>query len=82
VQATVGTTAVRLALPPNATPVVQNLGPGTLYFDTGNDVTVATGIRLPVGAVFEFVRDLSAVGGDLWLIADAANTNVRYLAVG
>lgn len=81
-QIIVGTTALRLDLDSASTPVVQNLGPGALYMDNDPNVTVSTGLKLNVGDVYEFLRDLNQAGGDMWLVADAANTDVRILVVG
>jgi len=78
----VGTTPIRVALDSSATPVLQNLGPGVVYLDTSDDVAVATGLQLPVGAAYEWPHDLSQSGSAIWLVATAADTDVRYLVVG
>ncbi len=80
-QMTVGTSAVRLNAPASSTPIVQNLGPGSIFIGDST-VTVATGIKLGPGDVYEFLRDLSQSFGSLYLVADAAGTDVRYLVVG
>ena len=79
---TVGVTPVALPEGNEATPVIQNLGPGIVYFDSDATVTVATGIRLGVGSAYEFPRDLGLGGGKLYLVSTLAATDVRYLAVG
>lgn len=81
-QITVGTAATRLVIPGSNAPVIQNLGPGNLYVDHDSTVTTATGLKLAVGDVYEFPRDLNQGTGECWLVADAANTDVRYLVVG
>jgi hypothetical protein len=75
---TAGTTAV--PLPAVRGPVtVQNLGPGTVYYDADPAVTTGTGVRLSVGEI----RQLSiAAVGALYLISSQASTDVRYLAAG
>jgi hypothetical protein len=79
---TVGTTAVKLPVSASQTPVIQNLGPGIVYLDGAGTVAAGTGLKLPVGAVYEVPRDLSSGSGELWLVADAASTDVRFLVVG
>jgi hypothetical protein len=81
-QITVGPAPTRLVLPSDATPVFQNLGPAAVYIDTDADLTVGSGFRLPVGAGYEFTRDLSFSGGSVWLVADAPAADVRYMIVG
>lgn len=65
--------------------MVQNLGPGDLYWDVSNAVTVAGatgGVKISVGATYEFPADLSEGAGSVWLIASVADTDVRYAPVG
>lgn len=73
---------VALDLPGTATPVIQNLGPGDLYFDADPEVSTDTGIRIPVNGGYEFPRDLNLGEGSIYLIASERNTDVRYLVVG
>ena len=79
---TVGTAPVELPLGVTTTPVIQNLGPGTVYFDGSNEVTTGTGIQVPLNGSYEFPRDLGLGGGTIWLVSTEAATDVRYLAVG
>lgn len=79
---TVGTSAVSLGLDSSSTPVIQNLGPGNVYIDSTDQVTTSTGLKLGVGDVYEFLRDLNQAGGEIFLVADAGNTDVRYVVVG
>jgi hypothetical protein len=62
--------------------VLQNLGPGSIYFDTESDVTTATGMKLVVDDAYETPVSTVGVGGNLFLVADQDNTDVRYMAVG
>lgn len=78
----VGTAAVAANIKSTDSPVIQNLGPGNLYFDFDAAVSASTGFKLEVGMVYEFPRDLSLAGPKLYFIADAANTDVRMLVVG
>jgi hypothetical protein len=57
-----------------STVLIQNLGPGLLYHGTDNTVTTVTGIQIPVGSAVPFTHD-----DDVYLIADTAGTDVRYL---
>jgi hypothetical protein len=74
---TVGTQAVELDTTSFRNPVIQNLGPGQLYFDWV-PVTAATGFKLMVGAVYEFPRTMPR-GHKVYLIASAPNTDVRVI---
>ena len=73
----VGTTPV--ALPGNRQrPVIQNLGPGTIYLDTDGDVSITDGLQLLPDVTYEF----PVSGGDsagIWIVSDAANTDVRVI---
>lgn len=77
---TVTNTPVRLPVEGGGTPVVQNIGPGDVYMDSGS-VDVATGLLLPAGATYEFGRDLSLGSGNLWLVS-IGTADVRYMVVG
>lgn len=81
-QISVGTTSVRLPVETTATPVVQNLGPGNLYVDHDSAVSAATGFKLVPNSVYEWPHDLSQATGDIYMVADAASTDVRILVVG
>lgn len=75
------TAAVRLPSYGAGKPTIQNLGPGKLYLGDSEDVTVATGLQLAVGAQIAFSSGSSS-WGPIWMIADAANTDVRVLTLG
>jgi hypothetical protein len=62
--------------------MLQNLGPGLVYFDNDPDVSIETGIQMSVGAVYEFPRDVSIGGGLVWLVADQDDCDVRSMRVG
>jgi hypothetical protein len=79
-QVTVGTTAVKIPAPGRARPIIQNLGPGTIYLDTLKTVASSTGLVLSVGTIYEF--PVSGGHSDIWVISDAANTDVRVVGVG
>lgn len=81
-QQTVGVAAARLNAPSSSSPVLQNLGPGIVYVDHDSGVSEDTGFKLVVNAVYEFPRDLGVGGGNLWVVADAADTDLRILVVG
>ena len=79
---TVGVVPTQLvSLTGQTTPVLQNLGPGIIYFDHDPAVTAATGLRLGVGDTYEFPRDLVVAGGLLYAVADV-DTDLRILVVG
>lgn len=76
----VGTTPV--VIPGNRSrPVIQNLGPGTIYVDTDGDVSASDGLKLVPNAVYEF----PAAGGNsagIYIVSDTADTDVRVVGVG
>lgn len=81
-QQSVGVAAVQLAgVSGKQRPVIQNLGPGTLYLGEDNTVSTGNGLQLPVGAVFEYA---SAIANDtaVWAVSSLAATDVRVLALG
>lgn len=59
--------------------VIQNLGPGAVFMDASNTVAPSTGIKIPVNGAYEF---LDWRGGSLFIVSDAADTDVRYAAFG
>jgi hypothetical protein len=76
----VGTTPVKLsAAVGRAKVIIQNLGPGTLYFDLDAAVAPETGIKIPADSGYEFYSSLGDTG-DLYLVS-SATSDVRYLAV-
>lgn len=77
----VGTAAVAVPYAGDNILVIQNLGPGALYVDAAATVTSTTGLKLAVNAVYEFPRQLNKGSGEVWVIADAASTDVRILEV-
>lgn len=78
----IGTEPVMLPYKGHVTPMLQNLGPGIVYFDADPDVAPDTGIQMQVNTVYEFPRDLSNGGGGIWLVADTADCDVRIIRVG
>lgn len=82
-QTTVGTAAVRLAVSHDAGVLIQNLGSGNLYVDRDPNVSAASGVKVAADSEVSFLRNLSVGGGDegadLYMIADAAGTDVRYV---
>lgn len=63
-------------------PVIQNLGPGTLYLGTSNTSLTSRGIALPVNAVYELPAILSEGAAQVWLAASGGNCDVRIINVG
>lgn len=81
-QLILGTTAQSVPTEGRARPVIQNLGPGKVYLDTNNGVTTSGGLQLPVGAIYEFHVGAGFNAGGVWLVSDAANTDVRIIGIG
>lgn len=61
-------------------PVIQNLGPGTVYLDTDGDVDATSGLKIDPGAVYEF--PISGGNMGIWIVASEANTDVRVIELG
>lgn len=61
-------------------PVIQNLGPGSVYLDTDGDVDENTGFVIAPGAVYEFPT-AGARSKGIWIMADAPDTDVRVVTV-
>jgi hypothetical protein len=69
---------VRLPFTGADRPLVQNLGPGTVYLGRSATNLVATGIQLEDGDGFEF-GTLDNAGGELWVIAVGESADVRVI---
>jgi len=65
-------------------PIIQNLGPGNIYLGPMNDAETLyyTGLKLPVGAVYEYPATLVEGGKKVFLYADEIGTDVRIINVG
>lgn len=63
-------------------PIIQNLGPGILYVGTSSTDLTTNGLRLPVGAVYEFPTVLNEGAGNVWVQADIEQCDVRIINVG
>lgn len=60
--------------------VVQNLGPGDVYFDAADDVDDTSGVKIASGGNWEFVVDRLSFGQ--YFYADGGDADVRFTAVG
>lgn len=80
-QVTVGTTAQLLTLSGRGHIILQNLGPGNIFFDVDATAASTTGVQIPAGNLYEFLTD-AADETQYSVIADAAGTDVRYMIVG
>lgn len=63
-------------------PVVQNLGPGTLYLGTSASNLPTVGLELPVAAVYELPAVLVEGAGKVFLRAVGDDCDVRIINVG
>lgn len=77
-----GAAAVQAPFSKTARPVFQNLGPGTLYFNTSSTDVASNGIKLPVNAVYELPTALVEGAGEIWFAAVSGNCDVRIVNVG
>jgi hypothetical protein len=76
---TVGVTAVALPVDGQCQPWIQNLGAGIIYIDNDSGVTTGTGLKIAVGATFNFTEPIQEHGGTIYVISDTASTGVRYM---
>jgi hypothetical protein len=74
--------AVQPTLSKTSRPIVQNLGPGTLYFNTNNQNVIGTGIKMEPLAVYEFPTTLVEGPGNIWFQAENDICDIRILNVG
>ena len=63
-------------------PIVQNLGPGTLYLGTSATDLATRGIKLPVNAVYELADVLVEGAQQVFLRAVDDDCDVRIINVG
>jgi len=63
-------------------PVIQNLGPGTLYIGAVSTNILTEGLQLLPGAVYEFPAIVQDGVGAIWVQAETATCDVRFLNVG
>ena len=73
---------VLAALTRTARPIVQNLGPGTLYFSSREANIATEGLKLVPNAVYELPTSLVEGIGEVWLEAAGSVCDVRILNVG
>lgn len=66
----------------NSRPIIQNLGPGDLYLGTGPEALATVGLKLPVNAVYELAATLVEGAGQVCLLADGDDCDVRIINVG
>lgn len=63
-------------------PIVQNLGPGTLFLGNSPASLATTGIELPEAAVYELPAVLIEGAGKIYLRAVGDDCDVRIINVG
>lgn len=63
-------------------PIIQNLGPGTLYLNTVSTNISTDGLQLPVGAVYEFPKVVQDGAGAVFIQAIGGDCDVRIINVG
>lgn len=79
-QVIVGTSAQAVVAQGRTRLVIQNLGPGDVFLDTEGTVTPTAGLKIPVNATYEFPT--ASADDNVWLVASAANTDVRVIRIG
>ena len=83
VKVTVTTSAVSLPIGNNARPLLQNLGPGVVYFGPDLSVSANNGFKLLPGMGYEFPNTLREM--DAWAsvcVVSDATADLRYGSVG
>ena len=63
-------------------PLIQNLGPGTLYVSDSDTDIISKGIVLPAGAVFELATNMIESAAQVYIRAYGDTCDVRMLNVG
>jgi|LakMenEpi03Aug12_release.lakeMendotaPanAssembly.Ray.scaffolds.fasta_scaffold1125369_2 hypothetical protein len=63
-------------------PIVQNLGPGTLFLSTSSTNIANVGLELPEAAVYELPAVLVEGAGKVYLRAVGDSCDVRIINVG
>jgi hypothetical protein len=63
-------------------PIIQNLGPGTLYVGSSPSNLINSGIKLVVNAAFEYPDTLVSGPGKVFIQADENDCDVRIQNVG
>jgi hypothetical protein len=74
--------AVRAPLSRTARPIIQNLGPGTLFMSSTSTNIASEGLKLVTNAVYELPTSLVEGLGEVWLVATGDVCDVRILNVG
>jgi hypothetical protein len=79
----VGGTPVAVPSKGKQRPIIQNLGPGNIYFaDSQEDCAVESALKLAPGAAFEFSSPIGSDLNELWVVVDTPDTTLRYLNLG
>jgi|LakMenEpi03Aug12_release.lakeMendotaPanAssembly.Ray.scaffolds.fasta_scaffold599901_2 hypothetical protein len=65
-------------------PLIQNLGPGDIYFNMSGTNLLTEGIYVPSGGTYEFPATLIEAGGTLFIqvATGGASADVRIVNVG
>lgn len=80
---TLGTTPIQLPGVGKGRPVIQNLGPGNVYLGTAQaEADPDEGFKIVPGGGYEFSSAAGFEAGGVWVVADAANTDVRVISIG
>lgn len=62
------------------TVIVQNLGPGAVYFDRVVGVDEDSGVKIAAAGFWEFAQE--KVGAGMYFMADGGDADVRYTVAG
>lgn len=58
---------------------LQNRGPSEIFIGPTSDVTAATGVGLPSGAILEYPNPLFGSGYDVWILTASGTSDVRWV---
>jgi hypothetical protein len=78
-QTTVGTTAVNIPSSGRERTIIQNLGPGSVEFNTEGSFAYGEGVRISANVAYEFPTP--SADDDLWVVA-SEDSDVRIVRIG
>lgn len=81
---TEGQGAVNTGFAGTQQPIIQNLGPGDIHFNTTGQNVTTTGMYLPAGGVYEFPATLAEGGNAVYVqvYPTHGSADVRIINVG
>jgi hypothetical protein len=72
----------QLPVGPDKIPLIQNLGPATVFVARSDSDVVDTGIRLEAGESFETAEAVRSGGSSLYAVTESGTADVRIITSG